>query len=105
VQAKLEHKIEYVMIDKSATEMCALGRLSITFFLCYFHVLQAWERFVRSAESGVPAKEQRKKVLPVTYIVRALMACIVLAVEHAQSCSCVEPGKTVKRCYHKEEVL
>jgi hypothetical protein len=56
-------KMKHVMIDKSPTEMRALRDCDIIFFLCFFHVLQAWERFVRSADSGVTSKATRKHIL------------------------------------------
>jgi hypothetical protein len=56
-------KMKHVMIDKSPTEMRALRDCGIIFFLCFFHVLQAWECFVRSADSGVTNKGTRKNML------------------------------------------
>lgn len=57
--------IKYAMIDKSATvtEILALHNCGIEYFLCLFHVLQAWERFVRSADGGVSNKGVRKAIL------------------------------------------
>jgi hypothetical protein len=55
--------MKHVMIDKSPTEMRALMDCGLIFFLCYFHVLQAWERFVRSADSGVTDKRMRGSIL------------------------------------------
>jgi hypothetical protein len=55
--------IRYAMIDKSPTEMKALSDCAIIYFLCYFHVLQAWERFLRSAASKVSNKDSRNSVL------------------------------------------
>ena len=61
-------KYKYVMIDKSATEIAAVRKLVATgdargHLLCYFHLLQAWERMVRSAESGVTCRSEQHKVL------------------------------------------
>lgn len=55
--------IKFAMIDKSPTEMRALRDCGIEYFLCLFHVLQAWERFVRSADGGVSGKGTRKAML------------------------------------------
>lgn len=43
--------------------MRALRNCDIEYFLCLFHVMQAWERFVKSAESGVAHKGVRKALL------------------------------------------
>jgi hypothetical protein len=51
------------MIDKSATEICALTQLGMQHFLCLFHLLQDWERYLRSAESGVKLAEDRLQIL------------------------------------------
>lgn len=58
-----ERKIKNAMIDKSPTEMRALEDCGMRYFLCLFHVLQAWERFVRSADGGVTSKDVRKAIL------------------------------------------
>eukprot|EP00611_Tribonema_gayanum_P026463 TRINITY_DN630_c0_g1_i7.p1 TRINITY_DN630_c0_g1~~TRINITY_DN630_c0_g1_i7.p1 ORF type:complete len:600 (-),score=121.78 TRINITY_DN630_c0_g1_i7:81-1880(-) len=63
VQEKTTRTIRYAMIDKSPTEMRALDDCSIQYFLCFFHVLQAWERFVRSADGGVRDQGMRKAIL------------------------------------------
>ena len=61
-------KFGYIMMDKSSQEMAAVRQLVLTgdaigFLLCYFHVLQDWERFVRSSESGVADKGMQHRVL------------------------------------------
>ena len=55
--------VKNVMIDKSKVEISALTALELAYFLCLFHVLQDWERFVRSAESGVKGDDNRATVL------------------------------------------
>jgi hypothetical protein len=47
---------KYAMIDKSPMEMSVLEELGIFYCLCLFHVLQEWERFLRSGESGAKAQ-------------------------------------------------
>jgi hypothetical protein len=61
-------KYGYIMMDKSRQEMAAVRQLVLTgdaigFLLCYFHVVQDWERFVRSSESGVADKGMQHRVL------------------------------------------
>ena len=52
------------MIDKSKAEMAAISSIpGAKFLLCYFHLLQDWERFLRSAESGVKSAEQRHAII------------------------------------------
>jgi hypothetical protein len=51
------------MIDKSKTEIAALTAVGITHLLCLFHMLQDWERYLRSSESGVKDVEQRLAIL------------------------------------------
>jgi hypothetical protein len=63
VQDKLTRRIDHCMIDKSNTEIRALTDCGIKYFLCLFHVLQAWERFVRSGEGGIKEKGIRKAVM------------------------------------------
>ena len=54
----------FIMIDKAKAEMAAVRLLELTldalgWLLCYFHYLQDWERFIRSAESGVGGKQEQ----------------------------------------------
>jgi hypothetical protein len=63
VQDKISRKIQWCMIDKSKTEIAALTALGITHVLCLFHMLQDWERYLRSAESGVKDPEERLAIL------------------------------------------
>lgn len=54
----------FIMIDKAKAEMAAVRLLELTldalgWLLCYFHYLQDWERFIRSAESGVSGKQEQ----------------------------------------------
>jgi hypothetical protein len=55
VQERVERKISFCMIDKSKAEMAALRTREIYFLLCLFHVLQEWQRFVRSGEGEINA--------------------------------------------------
>ena len=51
------------MIDKSATEICAIGTLlRRCWLLCLLHMLQDWERFLRSSDSGVRQAADRLRV-------------------------------------------
>lgn len=63
VQAKITRPIKYCMIDKSKTEIAALSALGITHLLCLFHMLQDWERYLRSAESGIKDVDERLAIL------------------------------------------
>lgn len=54
---------KYVMIDKSKAEMAAISSLQLKFLLCYFHLLQDWERFLRGSESGVRSGEERHLIM------------------------------------------
>lgn len=56
-------QIKNVLIDKSKVEIAALNSMGIKYLLCLFHVLQDWERFLRSAESGVKGDDNRAAVL------------------------------------------
>lgn len=65
---KGDFKYGYFMIDKSATEMAAVNLLVLTgdargWLLCYFHFLQDWERFIRSAESQVAGKAAQHSIM------------------------------------------
>lgn len=58
----------HVMIDKAQVEMAAVDDLkrcgeASGYLLCYFHFLQEWERFIRSAESGVTSKEMQNAAM------------------------------------------
>ena len=58
----------HIMIDKSKTEMAAVHLLELSgdalgWLLCYFHMLQDWERFLTSAESGVVGREAQHSVM------------------------------------------
>lgn len=58
----------HIMIDKSLTEMAAVHLLVLSgdalgWLLCYFHMLQDWERFLSSAESGVVGREAQHNVM------------------------------------------
>ena len=58
----------YIMMDKSRTEIAAVKQLTLSgdarlYLLCYFHMLQDWERFLSSAESGVREKGARHAIL------------------------------------------
>lgn len=48
------------MIDKSKAEIKAVIDLGYNYYLCKFHVLQDWERFLRSSKAGVPKVDQGK---------------------------------------------
>ena len=57
-----------IMVDKARNEIAAIRLLELAgeadgHLLCYFHFLQEWERFVRSAESGVSGKEAQHRVM------------------------------------------
>ena len=61
-------KYGFIMVDKARNEIAAIKQLVSTgdamgWLLCYFHFLQEWERFLRSAESGVVGKEAQHRVL------------------------------------------
>lgn len=58
----------YIMIDKSKTEMAAVHLLELSgdalgWLLCYFHMLQDWERFLTSAESAVVGRDAQHIVM------------------------------------------
>lgn len=58
----------HIMIDKSKTEMAAVHLLELSgdalgWLLCYFHMLQDWERFLTSVESGVVGREAQHNVM------------------------------------------
>lgn len=58
-----EFAFEYVMVDKAKAEMAAITSISAKYLLCYFHLLQDWERFLRSAASGVRSLEDRHGIM------------------------------------------
>ena len=47
-------ELEFMMIDESKAEICALQQLKIHYLLCKFHMNQDWEKMVKSTKSGVP---------------------------------------------------
>lgn len=51
-------QLENVMIDKSTTEIAALTRQQCFWMLCLFHMLQEWERWLKSADSGVRSDDR-----------------------------------------------
>lgn len=56
------------MVDKAKNEIAAIRLLELEgeaegHLLCYFHFLQEWERFVRSAESGVSGMDAQHRVI------------------------------------------
>ena len=51
------------MIDKSKAEIKALDSLSIQWLLCKFHMLQDWERWVKSAFGGVHGKDSQRNII------------------------------------------
>ncbi len=53
----------YIMIDKSKAEMAAIRGIGAKFLLCFFHLGQDWERFLRSSESGVRNAEERHAIM------------------------------------------
>jgi hypothetical protein len=63
VQARLKRPLMHAMIDKSKVEMAALQQAGMDYFLCLFHMLQEWERFLRSAEGGVKNDADRRAIL------------------------------------------
>ena len=56
-------KFTHIMIDKSKAEMAACSAEGIKYLLCYFHFLQDWERFLRSASSGVREAKDRHEMI------------------------------------------
>lgn len=63
VQDRIDRPVKHAMIDKSKAEISALASLGIFHFLCLFHKLQEWERFLKKSESGVKDPEERLGVL------------------------------------------
>ncbi len=64
VAADAAFRFASFMIDKSTAEICAIGTLlERMWHLCIFHVLQDWDRFLKSSEAGVKDKEVRTAVL------------------------------------------
>ena len=58
----------FIMIDKAKVEMAAVDDLkrcgeAAGYLLCYFHFLQEWERFIRSAESGVSCRAMQNAAM------------------------------------------
>ena len=51
------------MIDKSKAEIKALDLLGIQWLLCKFHMLQDWERRVKSAVGGVHGKGDQRMII------------------------------------------
>jgi MULE transposase domain len=65
-EADLDPKDITFMIDKSTIEISAIENIGAKYLLCKFHMLQEWERFLKSAESGVSGPinmEPRKRIL------------------------------------------
>ena len=63
VQDKIDRRLKYAMIDKSKAEISALRDCGMTHFLCLFHKLQDWERFLKRGEAGVKEPEERLAIL------------------------------------------
>jgi len=58
-----DFKYGYIMIDKCRQEMAAVRQLVLSkdaqdWLLCYFHLLQEWERFASSKDSGLERPAQ-----------------------------------------------
>ena len=47
------------MIDKSKAEMAAITEIGANYLLCTFHVLQEWDRYLKSADSGVHGRSNQ----------------------------------------------
>lgn len=60
-----------IMIDKSRTEMAAIDAVTDQqgsssrprWLLCYFHMVQELERFLKSGDAGVGSKPERHRIL------------------------------------------
>ena len=53
----------FIMIDKLQTEISAIKQAGAKYLLCYFHVCQEWERFLKSSSSGVRDKKAQHHIL------------------------------------------
>ena len=51
------------MIDKCMTEIMSVLEEGYDYQLCFFHFCQDWERFLKSAQSGVRDKHERHRIL------------------------------------------
>ena len=57
-----EFHLTNFMIDKSKAEIKAITELGYKYYLCKFHDLQDWERFLRSSRAGVLKTDQGKVI-------------------------------------------
>jgi hypothetical protein len=48
------------MIDKSQTEISAIKAIGAKYLLCKFHMLQDWERFLKSTQSGMHGRTNQR---------------------------------------------
>jgi hypothetical protein len=53
----------YFLVDKAKAAMSAIGKEGHKFILCYFHMLQDFERFAKTRDSGIKSKEERALLL------------------------------------------
>jgi hypothetical protein len=69
-------KMPPLMVDKGPSETGALRALQWPYFLCLFHFLQLWRKWLRSKESGVSAD--------VSKVVMARLVALAAAVTSAE---------------------
>ena len=58
-----DFSFKYIMIDKSKAERSAIVSIGAKFLSCFFHLLQDWERFLKSSDSGVRSAEDRHDII------------------------------------------
>jgi hypothetical protein len=60
----------YFLIDKAKAEISAIQKQGHKYLLCYFHMLQDFERFAKTRESGIKDKEERASLLQAMAVLR-----------------------------------
>ena len=50
-----------LMIDKSTVEMAAIRNIGSNYLLCFFHMLQDWQKYLQTSGSGVHGKTYEAK--------------------------------------------
>lgn len=59
LSAKVDFKGRIIFIDKDTAEMDGALALGMRVLLCWFHYKQDWQKFLKTAEAGVPDKKSR----------------------------------------------
>lgn len=60
--AQVDFKGRIIFVDKDTAEMDGALALGMRVLLCWFHYKQEWQKFLKTAEAGVPDLKTRKAI-------------------------------------------